>query len=157
MTTKYTEERLSEAVANSQSIAGVLRFLGLKQAGGTQAYISRRIKEYGIITEHFTGQASNRGKPSLKRKTADQILIVLPEGSRRPKLSQLKRAMKESGLQEVCSCGIIDTWNGKPIVLEVDHIDGDWLNNNLDNLRFICPNCHSQEATTNMPHKYRIK
>jgi len=41
-------------------------------------------------------------------------------------------------------CGLKDTWNGKPITLELDHIDGDNTNNSLDNLRLLCPNCHSQ-------------
>ena len=40
-------------------------------------------------------------------------------------------------------CGI-DSWMGQPINLEVDHIDGDPYNNTPDNLRLICPNCHSQ-------------
>ena len=44
------------------------------------------------------------------------------------------------------SCGIAE-WNGSPITLDVDHIDGIWYNNNVDNLRSLCPNCHSQTST----------
>lgn len=44
------------------------------------------------------------------------------------------------------SCGISE-WNGAPIVLDVDHIDGMYTNNNIDNLRSLCPNCHSQTDT----------
>ena len=43
-------------------------------------------------------------------------------------------------------CGITE-YNGKPITLQVDHIDGDRENNTFENLRFICPNCHSQTET----------
>jgi Zn finger protein HypA/HybF involved in hydrogenase expression len=44
-----------------------------------------------------------------------------------------------------CSeCDILDFWNGKQITLELDHINGDKNNNLKENLRFLCPNCHSQ-------------
>jgi hypothetical protein len=46
-----------------------------------------------------------------------------------------------------CSCCKISNWNNKPIVLEIDHIDGNSENNRPENLRFICPNCHSQTDT----------
>lgn len=46
-----------------------------------------------------------------------------------------------------CSCCGISEWNKKPIVLEIDHIDGNPENNEPDNLRLICPNCHSQTET----------
>jgi predicted nucleic acid-binding Zn ribbon protein len=46
-----------------------------------------------------------------------------------------------------CSCCSISQWNGKSIVLEIDHIDGNSENNRPENLRFICPNCHSQTDT----------
>jgi 5-methylcytosine-specific restriction endonuclease McrA len=44
-------------------------------------------------------------------------------------------------------CGIIDEYNSRPITLQLDHIDGDRTNNLLENLRFLCPNCHSQTDT----------
>ena len=46
-----------------------------------------------------------------------------------------------------CSCCSISEWNNKAIVLEIDHIDGNFENNGPENLRFICPNCHSQTNT----------
>ena len=46
-----------------------------------------------------------------------------------------------------CSvCGISE-WMDKPVTLEIDHVDGDYRNNNEKNLRAICPNCHSQTPT----------
>lgn len=44
-------------------------------------------------------------------------------------------------------CPTSDTWNGLPIVLQVDHIDGNSANNMPANLRLLCPNCHSQTPT----------
>ena len=46
-----------------------------------------------------------------------------------------------------CNCCGISSWNEKTLVLEVNHIDGDAINNHLDNLEFLCPNCHSQTET----------
>ena|SRR6478752_7964906 len=153
---KYTKETLEEAVANSYSFAGVLRHLGLKQAGGTQAHIAKMIRQDEIDTSHFKLQAWNKGGISSKKKTPSEILIVLEEGSLRQKSAQLRRALIESGLKESCNrCSVELEWNGKPIRLEINHIDGNWLDNRIENLEFVCPNCHSQEEHTNMPHKNR--
>ena len=155
MPTKYTKEVLESAVSASFSYAGVLRELGLRQAGGTQAHIANQIRKFDIDTSHFTGQGHNKGKIPRNLKAVDEILVVLPEGSLRPKRSQLLRAMLDRGLKYECACGNLGVWNDKPLTLEINHKDGDWLNNRLENLEFMCPNCHSQEASSNRPHKYR--
>ena len=46
---------------------------------------------------------------------------------------------------EECGCGNI--YNGKPLSLELEHIDGNSLNNQIENLKILCPNCHSQTST----------
>lgn len=148
---KYSDEQLVVAVAQNYSYAGVLRELGIPQAGGHFTSVKRRITQAGIDTSHFLGKGHGKGFRAKNRKTCEDILVVLPPGSARPKVAQLRRAMLESGVVQMCvGCGLADEWAGRPITLEVDHIDGNWLNNLLDNLRFLCPNCHSQE-TTNAP------
>ncbi len=105
--TKYTKELLQTAALQSQSIAGVLRYLNLKQAGGTQSYLSRRLTEYQIDINHFTGCAHNRGKASYNKKSASDILISHPEGAFRPKRVHLVRALLEIGIPETCqTCGL---------------------------------------------------
>lgn len=65
-------------------------------------------------------------------------------GARRVPGSRLKRAMRELGAAENCSmCAIEPEWLGEPLPLEVDHINGNWRNNRIENLRLLCPNCHS--------------
>jgi len=62
------------------------------------------------------------------------------------KFRQMRRYLIEKDYK--CQwCGISDIYNGKPITLQCDHIDGDSDNNKLDNLRLLCPNCHSQTET----------
>lgn len=154
MATKYTKEVLTDAAQNSESIAGVLRYLGLKQAGGTQTHIGRKLKELNIDTSHFTGARWNKGKTFVKyQKTDAEILVILPFDSKRPRRKLLLRAMINSGIEYRCECGLDLEWQGKPITLEIDHINGEWLDNRIENLRFLCPNCHSQQKNTNMPHK----
>lgn len=48
---------------------------------------------------------------------------------------------------ECSECNLKDIYNNKPIKLQIDHIDGNWKNNLITNLRFLCPNCHSQTST----------
>lgn len=59
-----------------------------------------------------------------------------------------KRLIKEGILEEKCSkCGLGNTWQENPIVLQLEHIDGDHYNNEIENLTILCPNCHSQTST----------
>jgi endogenous inhibitor of DNA gyrase (YacG/DUF329 family) len=58
----------------------------------------------------------------------------------------VRKYLRESN-GDCCSVCGIDKYNGLPIVLECDHIDGNHTNNSITNLRLICPNCHSQTVT----------
>ncbi|MQY13926.1 hypothetical protein SRB5_40840 [Streptomyces sp. RB5] len=141
-------QELASAVAEAQSMAGVLRALGQPVNTSTRRRISNRIQSLGLSTSHFTGQAHQKGRPSSNRKTAEQILCRRPPGSLRTPARLLRRALHECGVPAVCAeCGQGDTWRGRRIVLEIDHRNGDRLDDRPTNLRYLCPNCHSQTAT----------
>lgn len=55
--------------------------------------------------------------------------------------------MIESGIKHECKCGNAGEWHGQKLILEIDHIDGNWRDCRINNLRFLCPNCHSQTST----------
>lgn len=150
--TYYTKEQLQEAVDNSHSFSGVIRFLGRKQAGGTQSHLKSKIEKFEIDTSHFTGQGHNKGKTSPKKLSHHQVLVKNRLNGRREHVFRLRRALLESGITYQCvDCGVKDRYNEKSITLEIDHIDNDFTNNEKSNLQFMCPNCHSQK--TNLEHK----
>jgi len=145
---KTTDEQLATIVANSKSMAEVLRAIGLAMSGGSHFHYSKRIRALGLSTAHFTGSVHNKGKPGPKR-TASNILV---RSRVREKTPLLIRALIESGRALECAgletpCHVKSVWHGKRLNLHVDHIDGDSTNNEEYNLRFLCPNCHSQTET----------
>ncbi|MEU9096367.1 HNH endonuclease signature motif containing protein [Streptomyces sp. NPDC048361] len=140
---RHTEERLRAAVAVSNNIKDVIRHLGISQVGGNQAHIGRRLAVLGIDTSHFT--RTRRGRP--KGSLGDPLSLREPEDGRIPG-RRLRRALRVKGVEERCTmCGTGPERNGRPLQLEVDHINGDWWDNRPENLRLLCPNCHAVTDT----------
>ncbi|MBO3739700.1 HNH endonuclease signature motif containing protein [Actinoplanes flavus] len=138
---------LTEAVAASTSMSGVLRHLDLRVSGGSHAHLRRRITQLGIDTSHFVGRVHVPGTRNPRRRGPDQILIERPLDAKRQAPTVLRRALEDLDRPYRCTeCGIDGSWNGRPLTLQVDHIDGRFWNCRAENLRFLCPNCHSQTA-----------
>jgi transposase len=129
-------------------MAGVLRSLGLRQNGGAHAHLRRRIDQMSIDTSHFLGRAHYRGTQSPRRRSPSHILVLRPVDAKRAAPPVLRRALIELGREYRCAeCGVGDSWNGRPLTLHIDHVDGRFWDCRPDNLRFLCANCHSQTAT----------
>ncbi|WP_229073126.1 HNH endonuclease [Actinoplanes sp. DH11] len=129
-------------------MAGVLRHLGLPLNGGSHAHLLRRIAHLGIDTSHFLGRAHARGTASRPHRLPADLLVERPADARRQAPTTLRRALVQTGRAYRCAtCGIGAEWNSRPITLQVDHIDGRFWDCRPHNLRFLCPNCHSQTPT----------
>jgi len=92
--------------------------------------------------------SGNQGGKDIKsdKKRIPALEYAKTHGCRSAVLK--KKLIEEGYIEDVCvGCGNKGEWNGKPITLELDHIDGDRYNNELINLRVMCPNCHSQTPT----------
>jgi hypothetical protein len=143
---KHTKERLAAVVAEATSMAQVLDALGLRQAGGNYMHIKRRIALYGLDTSHFLGYGHARGKRFPWQKRTWQSYLVKRSTGHREHGHLLRRALIASDREYVCElCGVGPEWQSRPLTLEIDHINHDWLDDRAENLRFLCPNCHSQE------------
>jgi len=158
MPVKYTREALTKVVASSTSILQVLRKLGVRPAGGSHSYITGLIKRHGLDTAHFTGKGSNRGTHHVggpDRIPWHEVLVLDRLGGRKEVTSRLRRAMVEAGIPYVCKlCGNPPEWCGRPLTLQIDHMNGDFLDNRRENLRFTCPNCHSQTDNWGSKNRY---
>ncbi|MEV1020820.1 HNH endonuclease [Streptomyces sp. NPDC050264] len=141
----FPADEFARAVAASRSLAELMRKLCTPSLGGsTRAKVKRSIDEYGLSTEHFTGQGHRAGITSPKRRSADSILIRREAGSQRTRTHMLRRALDEIGVPRACAeCGQGELWQGQRLVLEIDHVNGDPLDNRQENLRYLCPNCHA--------------
>ena len=143
----WTEEQLKEAAELSFSFRQVLKKLGLCPAGGNYEQIKKYIEEYNIDISHFRGKGWNLGMKGIgKPRLAMEEILVKNSFFQSFKL---KQRLFSSGLkQQKCEmCGWAERTKDGYLPLELDHINGDHRDNRLDNLRILCPNCHSLQPT----------
>jgi 5-methylcytosine-specific restriction endonuclease McrA len=147
----WTDDQLRQAVPVAKSLREVCSLLGLrvnpKSRGpgyGSQRGIRERIRFLGIDTSHFKRDVDRY--PYKKKFSLEELLTIDSPVTNTSAFK--KRLIKEGVLENICIlCGIGSEWNHKPLVLQIDHINGDREDNRLENLRILCPNCHSQTET----------
>lgn len=139
----YTDEQFITTVETSLSIAEVCRKLNIKAVGGNYATVKNKIAKLNLDTSHFTGKAWNRGKRYHLVKSAIPLKEILIENSIYQSYRLAQRLEREGVKLHICECCNRTEWMGQPIKLELHHINGNHNDNRLENLQFLCPNCHS--------------
>lgn len=147
----YTVELISENVKKCNNIAELFRLLKFPLNGSLQFQVKKFIKENGIDISHFTGPAWNRGKTTLdddrifSSGDSDRIFVTNSEFSK-PYVRSL--VLKKNLIKYSCSvCKNTGEWLSKKLKLQLDHINGISTDQRIENLRWLCPNCHSQTST----------
>jgi 5-methylcytosine-specific restriction endonuclease McrA len=148
MMRKISDEEIGEAVAEVDSISALLKKIG--SIGTTYAerkeYLLLAIRRLELDTTHWLGRYRPKRTPSKPRTPLKQILKRNSTYKNRQQLR--RRVIDEKILEEVCVlCSTGPNWNGMHLTLQLDHINGISNDNRKENLRFLCPNCHTQTET----------
>ena len=131
---------LQDAISSSNSMAEAAKKLDMPFMT-----FKRRAMELGVYKTNQGGKGLSKPYKGVKFITQDILDGKHPQYD----TNKLKNRLVSEGILEYncVACGMGDEYNGKPITLQLDHIDGHRFNHGLDNLRLLCPNCHSQTDT----------
>ena len=135
---KYTKQQIEEALNGSSSMAETCRRLGLLKSSGNYDTI-KKLLDFYRIDPLFSPRSRN-----TKRYKTEEIFC---KDSTYDRTTLRNRIIKEEIIKYECKICHISSWNGNKISLQLDHINGVNDDNRLENLRFLCPNCHSQTPT----------
>lgn len=142
----WTDAQMIKAVSNNISIRGVLRELGLLCSGGNYMTVHAAVKRLELDTLHWKGQGHGLSPGTYKRALLKDILVA---NSTYANSGYLKARLLKAGLLEnACYiCGQQPIWKKRKLVMVIDHINGKNRDHRIENLRLLCPNCNSQQAT----------
>jgi Zn finger protein HypA/HybF involved in hydrogenase expression len=141
----YDYEKIIKIVKESYNYKDVLRKLNKSSSGNAYTYLIRYIKKRNIDVSHFNSYKNNHG--TFKKFSLKEIFVENSEYKGGTK--ELKKIILKNNLIEYkcVNCNNIGEWDNKFLSLHLDHINGNNKDDRLENLRFLCPNCHSQTTT----------
>lgn len=148
---EVAEDAIRQALTTATTVRELLLILGL-QANSQSHYnaIERICKIKGLtIPKRLTDEQKHTRIATLgARKTIPLTEYLKNRGRPITSIALARKIRAAKLIKEICAiCGRPPIWEGRILVLHLDHIDGDTENNDLSNLRFVCPNCHTQTAT----------
>lgn len=139
---KLTREELTEAILKSSCVREVLVNLEMPITDSGYHTIWKWIKKFDLNTSHFV-KSNNRNR--LHKKLSNEEIFIENSGYSKPRIKE--RIIKDKLIDYKCQrCGLTE-WQGEQISLHLDHISGNRDDDRLENLRFLCPNCHSLTET----------
>lgn len=143
---KLSDEQFVELLKKSSTISEVLFKLGYTVKGNSWGYsqVKRRMDDLNLDYSIFKGKSAVMKITKLNNVKKEDIL---KENCRHQRTVLRRYVIKNNLIPYKCAiCGCTE-WQGKTLSLELDHINGVNNDNRLENLRFLCPNCHSQTST----------
>ena len=152
----WTDMMLAAAVAKNRSYRAVILELGLVPAGGNYVQVQERCKILKLDTSHFKGMGWNTGEDKKTTNVARSLGSMLRKGSGVQSYKLKLRLFQENIMHPECVlCGWAECSKDGRIPVELDHVNGDHSDNRLENLRILCPNCHSLQPTHRGRNKRR--
>lgn len=143
---KLSDEQFVELLKKSSTISEVLFKLGYTVKGNSWGYsqVKRRMDDLNLDYSIFKGKSAVIKITKLNNVRKEDIL---KENCKHQRTVLRRYVIKNNLIPYKCAiCGCTE-WQGKTLSLELDHINGINNDNRLENLRFLCPNCHSQTST----------